>query len=71
MKVYAVVFDTLDDGFGAEINLFGIYDTKGKAIERISYLRKNKSADMRIPDYGIEEIILNNDCEIYLGGYVE
>lgn len=75
MKLYAVIFDTYDECFGAEIYLFGVYDTKEKAAERIRYLRETKSKTMYVPDegdkYGIKEIVLNADYEEYLGGYTE
>ena len=40
MKVYVVTADTYDDGYGADINLFGIFTTQRKAEQRKSDLAK-------------------------------
>lgn len=64
--VYVVTADTYEDSYGAEITLFGVFDTEEKAKQRVENLaRKNKFA------FRITEVNLNKGVEEYLGGYYE
>lgn len=65
MKVYVVTADTYNDDYGAAISLFGIFTTQRRAEQRKSDLEKL--------GYGVDinEITIDKNCEIYLGGYVE
>lgn len=65
MELYAVTANTYDGGYGAEIALFGIYNSRAKAETRKrEVLNKYGHANL-------ECINLNADCEKYLGGYIE
>ena len=65
MKVYVVTADTYDDGYGADINLFGIFTTQRKSEQRKSDLAKLGYF------VNISETTVDKKCEIYLGGYIE
>lgn len=70
MKLYIVAFDDYIGDYGANISLYGIYDTKEKAIKRLEELFEK----MFVPeDYNdaIKEIELNQNTYVDLGGYIE
>ena len=68
MKVWVVTGDAhIEDRYGAEIEIFGVYDNKKKALERIKAIEeKGLVAYARI-----SEISLNKSIEEYVGGYEE
>lgn len=74
MKVYVVHDDTYDQPWGCEETLLGVYSTKEKALERIKAIYKKRNIE-RIFDEEyylcIEEVELDQDVEVYLGGYTE
>ena len=65
MKIYVLSADTYNRGYGSEISLFGVYESKEIAEEKMVEL-SNKSYYPKIT-----EVELNKDTEEYLGGYVE
>lgn len=66
MKVYVIYADTYDGSWGCEISLFGVYDSYENAEKAVKELNnKNKYW------YEIEELVVNECEEIYLGGYRE
>ena len=64
--VYVVTADTYEDSYGAEITLFGVFETEEKAIERVEELKKKNRFV-----YMITRTQLNKNIEGYLGGYYE
>lgn len=66
MELYVVTADTYEDSYGAEITLFGVFDTEEKAIERMEELKKDNKFV-----YMITNVKLNESVEGYLGGYYE
>lgn len=66
MDLYVVTADTYTDSYGAEITLFGVFDTEEKAIECVEELKKNNTLA-----YMITRTQLNQNIEMYLGGYYE
>ena len=74
MKVYVVHDDTFGKSWGCEETLLGVYSTKEKAQERImaSYKERNiKCVFDDEYDLCIDEVELDQDVEVYLGGYTE
>ena len=65
MKVYVLTADTYNRGYGSEISLFGVYEFKEIAEEKMIEL----STKGYYPK--ITEVKLNKDTDEYLGGYVE
>lgn len=64
MKVYVLTADTYDDGWGSEIELFGVFSTKEKA--------KKQANEMGLYNYDIDQINIDEiGKQIYLGGYIE
>jgi hypothetical protein len=65
MKLYVISANTYEDSWGAEINIFGVYDEEHvqRALEELeekySYFFK------------VDEINLNEHSKTYLGGYFE
>lgn len=70
MKVYLVAMDTYLDNYGSQIETFGVYTTKERAIERCNELRKCMFVPENVEDC-IHELEVNKDENIYLGGYIE
>lgn len=67
MKLYVVTADTyIEDSCGSSIELFGVFAEEEKANERKIYLEKDYQYSVKII-----ETSLNEECEIYLGGYIE
>lgn len=66
MDLYVVTANTYEDSYGAEITLFGVFDTEEKAIKRVEELRKKNRFV-----YMITITQLNQSIEMYLGGYYE
>ena len=64
MKVYVLTADTYDDGWGSEIELFGVFSTEEKAKD---YANKMELYNFDIDPINIDEI----GKRIYLGGYIE
>jgi len=77
MKVYVVHDNTYDQPWGCEETLLGVYSTKEKAQERIKASYKERDieriAQLFDSDYElcIAEVELDQDVEVYLGGYTE
>lgn len=74
MKVYVVHDDTYDQPWGSEETLLGVYSTKEKAQERIKASYKERNIECVFDeDYElcIDEVELDQDVEVYLGGYTE
>ena len=64
MKVYVLTADTYDDGWGSEIELFGVFSTEEKA--------KKQADEMGLYNYDIDQINIDEiGKRIYLGGYIE
>lgn len=64
MKLYIVSSDTWDDGWGAEICIMGVFDNKEMAQKCYEKYKREYPTDMN-------EIMLNENKWIYLGGYTE
>lgn len=64
MKLYIVSSDTWDDGWGAEICIMGVFDNKEMAQKCFEKYKREYPTDMN-------EMILNDDNPVYLGGYIE
>ena len=64
MKVYVLTADTYDDGWGSEIELFGVFSTEEKAKD---YAKKMELYNFDIDQINIDEV----GNKIYLGGYIE
>lgn len=63
--VYVVTADTYHGGYGAEIELFGVYTDEETAKKRCEDIQKMEYYAK------IEKVRLNKNCDIYLGGYYE
>ena len=63
--IYIVTADTYQDSYGAEISLFLVTDQKQKADEKLVEL----NAKGYYPK--IRTVNLDEDTDIYLGGYIE
>lgn len=63
MKVYVLTADTYYGGWGGEISLIGVYDSLEKA--------ENAKKKSKYPLSEINEVDLNKDTSVYLGGYIE
>ena len=66
MKVYVVSADTWGGGYGSEISLFGIFRNRIKAENRKKKLKEQLGYVAQF-----NEVWLDGDCGIYLGGYTE
>lgn len=66
MKVYVVSANTWLDGYGSQISLFGIFRDKNKAESRKKKLKEGHGYEAQI-----DEVWMDRNSEIYLGGYVE
>lgn len=66
MKLYVISADTYENSYGAEISIFGVYSSLDLAENAIKELSKKNDYL-----YKIDEIMLNEINEIYLGGYFE
>lgn len=66
MELYVVTADTYEDYWGAEITLFGVFDTEEKAIKRMEELKKEKHFT-----FVVTKTKLNESVDMYLGGYYE
>lgn len=65
MKVWIVTADTYDEPYGAEIELFGVFDTEEKAIDCARKVTRRK----KIASCNVTRVKMNKDTEKYLGGY--
>lgn len=65
MKVWVVTGDAYMDRCGSEIEIFGVYDNKDKALERKKMMEEN------VAYATISEISLNQSIEEFVGGYEE
>lgn len=64
MKVYVLTADTYDDGWGSEIELFGVFSSEEKA--------KYYANEMELYNFDIDKINVDEvGVKIYLGGYIE
>ena len=64
MKVYALISNTYDGSWGAEIELFGVFSTEEKA--------KKQADEMKLDYCDICQIEIDEiRNRIYLGGYIE
>lgn len=63
MKVYILTADTYYGGWGCQISLIGVYDSLEKA--------EKAKRELKYPLSEINEVDLNEDTDIYLGGYIE
>lgn len=82
-KLYLVYGDTeYETAYGISINIFGVFDTKEKAIQQkrkkekeYKKLATNYYNDSNYQSFNISfsilEIDLNEDIDKYLGGYIE
>ena len=63
--IYVVTADTYQDSYGAEISLFLVTDQKQKADEKL--------VELNVKGYypKIRTVNLDEDTDIYLGGYIE
>lgn len=61
MKVYVLTVDMHNGYTGADINLFGVFSSRE--------LAEKKAKKLDWPIYGISEVDLDQQVEIYLGGY--
>ena len=67
MDLYVVTADTYTDSYGAEITLFGVFDTEKQAKQRVEHMiRKNPFFK-----FNITKIKMNRGIEEHLGGYYE
>lgn len=64
-EVYVISADTYHERCGAEIELFGVYDTMEKAEKIAERMRK----EGEVPQ--IDKVRINRRCWKYLGGYYE
>ncbi len=82
MKLYLVYGDTCFDGYGADINIFGVFDTLEKAeLVKVQteekYFKEDQESifpelDNRSEvEFHIEEIETNTIIDKNLGGYAE
>lgn len=82
MKLYLVYGDTWFGGYGANINIFGVFDTLEKAeLVKVQTEEKyfKEDQESRFPEldnrseveFSIEEIETNMIIDKDLGGYVE
>ena len=67
MKLYVLTADTYtEDPCGSSIKLFGVFSEQSKAETRKQSLERIFKYD-----FAVGEVILDEYCEIYLGGYIE
>lgn len=82
MKLYLVYGDTCFDGYGADINIFGVFDTLEKAeLVKVQteekYFKEDQESRFSELDnrseveFSIEEIETNTIIDKNLGGYAE
>ena len=74
MKIYVAHDDTYDCSWGCEETLLGVYSSKEKAQERVKASFKERNIEYIFDeDYElcIAEVELDQDVEVYLGGYQE
>lgn len=84
-KKYLVYGDTYFEGYGAEITVFGIFDTldqakKAKKEKEEEYFKKElknpyslieSKDDKKMVEFNIHEIEVNEIMDFDLGGYCE
>lgn len=63
MKVYVLTADTYYGGWGCQFSLIGVYNSLEKA--------EKAKKKLKYPLSEINEVDLNEDTDIYLGGYIE
>lgn len=64
MKLYIVSSNTWTDGWGAKITVMGVFDNKERAQKCFEKYKRHYYTK-------IDEVMLNEDNPIYLGGYIE
>lgn len=64
MKLYIVSSDTWTEGWGAEICVMGVFDNKEEAQNTFEKYEREYYTKM-------DEVILNDDNPVYIGGYIE
>ena len=67
MDLYVVTADTYTDSYGAEITLFGVFDTEKESKQRV------KSLECKNPffKFNVTQVKINRGIEEHLGGYYE
>lgn len=69
--LYLIGADTYNSSYGAEINVFGIFDTEEKAKEALEKKEKKyQDSGIKINSF-VYPLILNKATDEYLGGYIE
>ena len=82
MKVYVVYGDTYFEGYGAYINLFGVFSTPElaemvkKQKEKEYFENENKKSYSLVESeqdvvFHVEEVSIDSKNDICLGGYAE
>ena len=66
MELYIITANTYLGGWGAEISVFGVFDSLKLAQDEIEKLKKKNNYK-----YQITKMKLNKTKKIYLGGYIE
>lgn len=61
MKVYVLTSDVYEEFYGADIRLFGVFDSEDAAEKR--------AKELGFPVYLITEVEMNAPAEEYIGGY--
>lgn len=69
--LYLIGADTYNSSYGAEINVFGIFDTEEQANKVLEKkYNEYKKEDIEISLF-VKQLILNKATEECLGGYIE
>ena len=69
--LYLIGADIYNSSYGAEINVFGIFDTEEKAEKTLEKKEKEyQDSGIEINSF-IYSLVLNKTTDEYLGGYIE
>lgn len=69
--LYLIGADTYNSSYGADINVFGIFDTEEQANKILEKkYNEYKKEGIEISPF-VKQLILNKATEEYLGGYIE
>lgn len=69
--LYLIGADTYNSSYGAEINVFGIFDTEEQANKVLKKkYNEYKKEGIEISLF-VKQLFLNKATEEYLGGYIE
>lgn len=69
--LYLIGADTYNSSYGADINVFGIFDTEEQANKVLEKKYKEyKKEGIEISPF-VKQLSLNKATEEYLGGYIE